>query len=278
MNKPKVKTRKLTRYEKKQIKPIKKWKEERPGVIGKNLGIVVEPAAWLVRRIIPESATKAAIDAASKAGEKLADKKDIIRDGHVRNISSLKRKNLELSDEIANDVHNWAIGMAVVEGAVTGLEGILLAPIDITLIITLAFRTIHKIGLCYGYECVDKNDRDFVLGILAASGANTLEEKLAALTALRIIEVQIAKKTWKDLARRAAQQQLGKEAAIIGAKQLAKQLGINLTKREALAAIPVIGALIGGSVNGWYIKEVGWLARRSFQERWLLDNHKIIEI
>jgi len=51
-----------------------------------------------------------------------------------------------------------------------------------------------------------------------------------------------------------------------------------LTKRKALQAIPAIGALIGASVNGWYIKEVGWTARRAFQERWLLENHKIIEI
>ena len=61
-------------------------------------------------------------------------------------------------------------------------------------------------------------------------------------------------------------------------KSLAKQLGINLTKRKALQAIPAIGALVGASVNGWYIKEVGWAARRAFQERWLLENHKIIEI
>ena len=63
-----------------------------------------------------------------------------------------------------------------------------------------------------------------------------------------------------------------------GIKNLAKQLGVNLTKRKALHAIPAIGALVGASVNGWYIKEVGWTARRAFQERWLLENHKIMEI
>jgi len=31
-------------------------------------------------------------------------------------------------------------------------------------------------------------------------------------------------------------------------------------------------------VNAWYIREVGWAARRAFQERWLIDNEKIIEI
>jgi hypothetical protein len=54
---------------------------------------------------------------------------------------------------------------------------------------------------------------------------------------------------------------------------LQKQLGINITKRKALAAIPVIGAAIGGTVNYWYLNDVCWAARRSFQERWLKEQN-----
>lgn len=179
---------------------------------------------------------------------------------------------------MADEVHDWAIGLAVVEGTATGAFGILGAPVDVLAIITIAMRTIHKIGVCYGYECETEADRQFVLGILAASGANSIEEKIAALTTLRALEVLIAKQTWKSMAEKAAQSQLSKEAAIIGIKNLAKQLGINITKRRALAAIPAIGALIGGSINGWYIKDVGWAARRAFQERWLRDNGKLIDV
>jgi hypothetical protein len=177
---------------------------------------------------------------------------------------------------MADSVQNWAIGVAVVEGAATGAGGILTAPIDIPAIIVIATRTIHKVGLCYGYECKSKEDMQYVLGILAASGANTMEEKLAALAALRAIQVTVAKQTWKLMAEKAAQSQAGKETLIIGIRNLAKQLGINLTKRKVLSAIPVIGAVIGGSVNGWYIRDVGWAARRAFQERWLVDNHKVL--
>lgn len=79
------------------------------------------------------------------------------------------------------------------------------------------------------------------------------------------------------MTQKAAENRIGKEAAILAIKNLAKQLGVNITKRKALAAIPFIGAAVGGSVNGWFIKEVGWAARRSFQERWLLENGKIME-
>ena len=139
-------------------------------------------------------------------------------------------------------------------------------------------RTIHKIGACYGYECQDERDRDFIQGILAVSGANSMEEKLAGLATLQSLRMILVRQTWKGMVEKAAQSQLSKEAVLVGLRNLAKQLGINITKRRALAAIPVIGAAIGDSVNGWYVREVGWAARRAFQQRWLLENGKLIEV
>jgi len=271
-------TTRANAYERNQATKIVKWKEEEPGVISEGFGVILAPLVWLVRQVVPEAAMRAALDSVNSLGEWLADTGDIKREGGVSKISDLRSKDMKLSDSIADEVQNWAIGCAVAEGAVTGAGGILTAPVDIPAIMTIATRTIHKIGLCYGFECKTKRDRDFVLGILAASGANEMAEKVAALTVLRSIQVTIAKVTWKRMAQIAARQQLSKEGAIIAIKNLAKQLGINLTKRKALAAIPFVGAFVGGSVNGWYIKEVGWAARRVFQERWLVHNRKNVAL
>lgn len=268
----------LTDYEEQQIKDIRLWKAEEPGVISKAFGILLEPMAWLVNKVVPQSAIRAVLAGANSTAQWLADKDDILRDGGVKALPELQSKDLELSDRLANEVHNWAIGLGVVEGGTTGAGGILTAPIDVPAIITIALRTIHKIGFCYGYECNSEQDTAFVLAVMAASGANTMEEKLAALAMLRSIEVTLAKQTWKVMAELAAKQPLGKEAAIITLRNLAKQIGINITKRKALASIPIIGAIVGGSVNGWYIRDVGWAARRAFQERWLIDNKNIVEI
>lgn len=266
---------KLTEYERQQVAAIYAWKKEVPGVVSQAFGLVVEPLAWLVQKVVPEAALRSAIDAASTLGQRMTDTADVLRDAQVPDVASLRGKDLGLSDRLANEVHNWAVGVAVAEGAATGAFGFLGAPVDVPAIIIIGMRTIHKVGVCYGYECTSEEDQQFVRSILSASGANSAEEKLAALAALTTLRTILARQTWKAMAEKAAQNQLSNEAILAVVRNLAKQVGINVTKRRALTAIPAIGAMVGGSVNGWYIKEVGWAARRAFQERWLINSGRL---
>ncbi|MGD6844671.1 EcsC family protein [Bacillus infantis] len=265
-------------YEKQQIELINNWKNEKPSVLDQAFGAVLKPVAWAVEKVIPDKAIQGLLDGGNEVGRFLADTKDIIRDGKVTKIEDLKYKDLKLSDDLANEVHNWAIGLATTEGGIAGFFGLPGTVVDVPTIITFSLRTIHKIGLCYGYDCKTEEDKRFVLGILAASGANSVEEKTAAILALKSIQNTITKQTWKKMAEKAAQQPFSREAAIIAVKNLAKQLGINISKRKALQALPVIGLVVGASSNGWFIKDVGWAARRAFQERWLIENEKIIDM
>lgn len=267
----------LTIYEKTQLAEIESWKLEEPGVIVKSIGVALIPITWLVRALTPESAIIGILEGVNSLAKWLTDINDILRDGNVSSIRELRKKDLELCDKLANEAHNWGIGLAVAEGAATGIFGLPGMVADIPALITIALRTIHKIGACYGYESESDGDALMILGVLAASGANSVEEKVVATTTLRMIHVILTKQSWKKITETAAKNQLSKEATVIATKNLAKQLGINITKRKALAAIPVIGAAIGASANGWYAREVGWAARRCFQERWLMENHKITD-
>jgi len=188
------------------------------------------------------------------------------------------KRGLAVSDGLAETVHNWAIGIAAAEGTGTGIVGLLAMPIDIPFHITHALRTIHKIGVCYGFEADGENDDQFVFGILSSASASSVEEKVAALAPLRSIQVTLAKTTWKKMAEKAVQNPICNETVLLTLKTLAKQLGVTLTKKKALAAIPVIGGPVGGTVNARYIRQVGWSARRAFQERWLMANKKVIEV
>lgn len=262
-------------YEKNELVEINKWKNAEPNIASQAIGVVLKPLVWAAEKAVPQPAIEAALTATNRAAEWLSDTADIIRDGQVASIQELRSKDLQLSDQLADTVHNWAIGVALAEGTGTGVVGLPGLVADIPLLITWSLRTINKIGLCYGYESQNEADRRFVLGIMAAAGSNTMEEKAAAMVFLRQIQVMLIQKTWKVLAEEAAAKKLGEAALIMAIKQLAKQLGVNITKRAAMKVIPVIGGVVGGAVNGAFIRDIGWAARRAFQERWLKENKKI---
>ena len=265
----------MNNYEKKEHEAILQWKKAEPSVVDKAVGFIFTPAAWLIEKIVPQKAIEGSLVAFDKIAEFLTDTTDVVRDGSVGTLEELRSKDLELSDNLANNVHNWALAVAGAEGGASGLVGIWGMPVDIPALITMSLRVIHKTGVCYGFEVRTKVDRDFVFGVLSAASANTMKEKATAVTLLQRINVLVAKTTWKKLAEKAAANKYGLAALIIAIKNLAKQLGINLTKRKVAQAIPVIGAGVGAAVNIAFINDVAWAARRMYQERWLISNKKI---
>ena len=268
-------TTNLGEYQKEQIRAIEEWKNEKPPVIVSAFGVVMFPISLLIQTFVPRSAIRRAISGTSWAAERFADEGDVMRKGGVSEIEALRTKDLKLSDKLANEVHNWAIGIASAEGVGLGIWGIYGLMLDIPFIITFALRTIHKIGLCYGYKSKDEKGRQFVLALLSAAAANTASERVDAVKMLRAIDVMIAKQTLKRVTEKAVERQLAKETVMISVKNLGKKLAINITERKILQAIPVIGAVVGASVNGWFINDVSWAARRAFQERWLIENNWI---
>lgn len=260
----------MNSYETEQYNAIQNWKSEEPSVLSQAFGTIAKPITWLTEKIIPQRAIEAALKGLGNCARFLADSDDIKRDANICSISELKTRELRLCDNLANEVHNWAIATAAAEGGVTGALGIAGMMIDIPSIVTMGLRVIYKIGLCYGYEFNDCDDKSIILEIMSVASANTMKEKNASLLVLKQMNNLIAKTAWKRMAQTGA---LG--ATIITIKNLAKQIGINITKRKALQAIPAIGAGVGASMNANYINDIAWAARRTFQERWLIDNGKI---
>lgn len=261
-------------YEQKEFDAIVAWKKEEPSVMSKALGFVFKPASWLVSKVVPPKAIEGCLIALDKIAEFLTDTQDIIRDGAVTKIEELQRKDLRLSDNLANSVHNWALTTAATEGGVAGSAGLPGLAVDIPALITMSLRLIHKIGVCYGFEINSEADRNFVLGVLSAASANSVQEKVTSVALLQKINVIVAQTTWKKIMADAAKNKTGLPAFIVAIKTLAKQLGINLTKRKAAQIIPIVGGGVGAAMNMAFINDVAWAARRMYQERWLMVNKK----
>ena len=267
----------LSDYEKKQIQNILAWRSEEPSVFAKTSGFLFKPLEFVMENVIPMSLVKSVLDGANFAAGFLADEGDIFRDGKVSKIEELQTKNLKLSDELANSVHNWAIGIAAAEGAATGATGAVGIAVDVPALLTLSLRTIHKIGLCYGYKADTLEEKNFVLRILSVVGSNNPQEKTTALIGLKLAQGIIKNNAWKKLPEKVGKAIVERnmpEFLKLFIMELSNQLVKNLTKRKTMQAIPIVGGFIGGAMNADFVRDVGWAATRIYQKRWLEDNGK----
>lgn len=87
-----------------------KWKAEEPSVVSRTFGIILSPVTWLIQKIIPVAAIRGVLDFSSSQQNGLQIPTIFLGTrGSLRCLTSrhMISKN---QDNLANEVHNWAIG------------------------------------------------------------------------------------------------------------------------------------------------------------------------
>jgi hypothetical protein len=262
----------MNTYEVEQIKAIARWKREKPGVASQVFDYVTAPMTWLVAKVIPIALVQRAVEGADFVAQSFTDSEDILRDGEVSSIDELRTKSLRLSDQLADEVHNWAIAVSGAGGTVLGATGFGGVALDIAALFTLSLRTTHKIGLCYGYPQVNEQ---LVWGVLSVSSAANRNERKSSIELMGDIETMVIEDVWEDITKDAVLTRVARGGTFFTTRQAGKRWGRNLAKRKSLQLVPVVGAVLSGATNISVLTDVGWAARRVFQERWLIDNGRI---
>ena len=261
----------LTPYEQKTLRELRAWQAEIPSWGTRLLAKPGSKVAQVVQVLVPPVALRAALEGADRLARRLSDQRSILKRAGVAAIAELRDRSLETNDRLALSVSRRALALGGATGALFGVAGAAGLVADVPTLLTLAFRTIHRIGLCYG-EALPKNDeRRLGIGIFALVSANSMEEKQAALQALNTEGGVLVDAAWRDGVERVTERELAKEATVYSLQNLARSIGLNLGKRKAVGVIPVVGAAVGGAVNAWYLNDVARTARYVFQERWLRD-------
>ncbi len=261
-------------YEQEQILKIEEWEAAPPSSLAKALGFFAAPLTWAARKVIPESAVEKALNMAFDAAGAVSSTDDLFRDSRnlgfeASSVKEFAKAPLHVCDGLAAGVMKWAKGLAAAEGAVTGMSGLPGLTLDIPALIVLAIRTIRKTGSCYGVDTSDETERTFILLALSAGAANSKDEKAQAISEADRISRTFAKGS-DQLELLTPGGILGKEAFTAAVRNLAKQLCINITRRKAAQAIPLIGGGVGAAMNALFIADVGEAAQRFFQKRRLL--------
>lgn len=262
----------MTPYEHKALKELRAWQAEPPGWGTRLLAKPGRKVAEFVQVLVPTGALRAALTGADRLGRKLSDERSILQRAGVASLAELREQPLEACDRLSRHVGRRAATLGGAAGAVFGIVGAAGLIADVPTLLTLAMRTIHRIGLCYGEPAGTVQERRIAIAIFALVSANSADEKLAALNALHH-GGELLDAAWRDGVERVAERELAKDATAYSLQNLARAVGLNLGKRKVAGTIPVLGAAVGGAVNAWYVSDVAQTARYVFQERWLRQRY-----
>ena len=265
----------MTPYEQRVFKQLRAWQAEPPGWGSRLLAKPGGKVAEAVQVLVPATALRAALEGADRLGRKLSDERSLLKRAGVAQLSDLRERPLEANDRLARTVARRALALGGATGAVFGVAGAAGLVADVPALLTLAMRTIHRIGLCYGEKPAAGDERRLALGVFALVSANSMQEKSLALEALRSGS-PLLDAAWRDGVERATERELAKDAAVYSLQNLARAIGLNLGKRKIAGSIPVVGAAVGAAVNAWYLSDVATTARFTFQERWLRERYPAV--
>lgn len=186
---------------------------------------------------------------------------------HIKSIQDIPSLELEEIDKVVGWLAAKYKGMALVEGVGTGVTGAAGLAADIPALITLNLRAIGEYATYYGFDIARQEERLFALNILGLASSPTDASKSLAMAQLIRISRDVAKKTTWD--------ELGKHAFVKIIQEIAKAVGIRLTKAKLAQTIPIAGAVIGGGFNAYFTMKVCDSAYYLYRERFLAEKYGV---
>ena len=273
----KIATKNIQRFEARQLARIEKWRNRRPGFVARSVEFAVTPIVWTFRRTIPYSAVEATLQGNLWLAQRWSRERHTLRALGVADTAGLVGNELLHPDRVVRRIHRRAVWLAGGMGFAAGIFGFLTLPVAMAGALNIALRTIHRIGLCYGYPATSEAERLFVYYSLSLAGSRGPEDKAVSLAALRALQATIAAAPLTpDLAiDDAVPDEIRHTAFTIAHHDFSREITKQLVQVRLLTSIPGIGGLIGIIVDTNYMRSVGWAARHAYQLRWLRDRGRL---
>jgi hypothetical protein len=267
------------RYETRQVRRIHKWRRRRPGWISRTIEFLVSPIVYLFRRVIPHSTVDNILHGNLSLARRWAREGSTLRSLGVSHRSELSAAELLHSDRTVRRIHRRAVWLSAIVGFSAGVFGIFALPVGMAAMLNLALRTIHRIGLCYGYPAESEAERLFVYYTLSLAGNIKPEDKAASLAAMRELHAAItAKPPEPDQPHAPVDDTLRHKALHIAHHDFSREITRQLVELRILTSIPGIGGLVALIVDTRYMRSVGWAARHAYQLRWLEERGRLPEM
>lgn len=267
---------KLSIYEKNALLEIEVWKNPKKSWYNTAISFVNKPidfagdavmsTPW-IGDILKKSmigVLELANDAAQWSVNAAAIFKEFRGDGYdVAELYDINKLDLEEVDLTVGWLAAKYKSMLFAEGAATGAVGAVGLVVDVPALIIGCLRAVGEYATYYGFDVNNQKERIYALNILALSSSPTDAAKAAAMAQLTKLSGDIAKRaTWKELE---------KSVFVKMVQEIAKSLGIRLTKAKLAQVIPVIGSVAGGGFNAYYVSKVCETAHHLYRERFIIE-------
>ncbi|MBS0984511.1 EcsC family protein [Gluconobacter cerinus] len=266
----------LSSYEKNALLEIDLWKNPKKTWYSSALKIVNKPVdiagdAIMNTPLAGEVIKKSMIgilDIANDAAQWSVDSSAIFKefrgDGHdVVKLNDISSLDLEKVDLTVGWLAAKYKGILFAEGAAAGAIGIPGLAIDVPALLLGCLRAVGEYATYYGFDVNNQKERIYALNVLSLASSPTDAAKAVAMAQLTKISGDIAKKaTWKELE---------KSVFVKMVQEIAKQLGIRLTKAKLAQVVPAVGAVAGGGFNAYYVSKVCESAHHLYRERFIIE-------
>jgi hypothetical protein len=171
-------------------------------------------------------------------------------------ITSFREMNtvpLPVVDYLAEKTISASMKMAMLEGVGAGLGGMLSVLPDVGFLGGITWRMIQKLSLVHGFEYASEDDMaDLWLAAASAAGVDL----------------------GKDLVRKQVLERF--VPRII--ERIAVRAGGEIAENGLSRLVPVLGSVIGGTLNYYFVREWGRRAQRHLRQRHLLIRQPLLSL
>ena len=164
---------------------------------------------------------------------------------HVSSFREMNTVPLPVVDYLADKTIRASMKMAMLEGAGTGVGGLLSILPDVGFLGGITWRMIQKLSLLHGFEYASEDDMaDLLLAAASAAGVDIGKD---------LVRKQVIERFVPRLIER-----------------IAVQAGGEIAENGLARLVPVLGSVVGGTLNYYFVRGWGRRAQRHFRERHIL--------
>jgi hypothetical protein len=244
----------LSLYENEQISAIAAWKSERPSVLGSWVIGLFGPIRPWVARAVPRAVVWQAVEQLEAVAAVSGGMADVARLAKVSDVRELRFSPMKECDGLASRISMRTQRDCAVQDLLRRTRGALDRASSLPLPLVIALRFVCRIGHCYGYRLDRPVDRQFVLAILEQSSQEGYAHGGAG------------PRVWP-----AGDAHYGRDVLDGGHSTGNVGNAVPGSGRRSVAPDRV-------TLDHTFLDRVDVVARRAFQERWLVDSGRLNSI